>query len=357
MRAAEPPRDPVDVQNWFGTSLYGFENCGDGGAIIKQAYKDANKIVNLKGVKSDINWDSAAALEYLGPPGKKRIQGLLTGVHATTEEDDDHDQPIVRAYSQNPSSVSGLDWPYINFCPGFFGLPSLHTAVRQNSDQPAVKKYHVDSYRSTAGTFLHELFHLDLAADSVKGTPNPKVRDMKISYFFYDEKTGKRKLSELQGAYGATLAKVLARFVPSQGQESTGYYVQRNDDKLGRFALAKYIESKIGDYPFLPQIYQKLQRVHEPNPRPNSIGVLWDVENDSVAVLNLTVATLDGSVPDDNGVCPWGRAPNEDDFVVKAPHPDSAYPDWYHAQQEKWLAVVTDSLGSDTCSLNVTQAM
>ncbi|KAH9238225.1 hypothetical protein K456DRAFT_1167566 [Colletotrichum gloeosporioides 23] len=178
---------------------------------------------------------------------------------------------------------------------------------------------------------------------------------MKISYFFYDEKTGKRKLSELQGAYGATLAKVLARFVPSQDQESTGYYVQRNDDNLGRFALAKYIESKIGDYPFLPQIYQKLQRVHEPNPRPNSIGVSWDVENDSVAVLNLTVATLDASVPDDDGVCPWGRAPNEDDFVVKAPHPDSAYPDWYHAQQEKWLAVVTDSLGSDTCSLNVTQ--
>ncbi|KAJ0272332.1 hypothetical protein COL940_010528 [Colletotrichum noveboracense] len=285
-----------------------------------------------------------------GLPGYSPI-----GFTATTEDDDDHDQPIVRAYSQNPSSVSGLDWPYINFCPGFFGLPSLDTAVRQNSDQPAAKKYHVDSYRSTAVTFLHELFHLDLAADSVKGTPNPKVRDMKISYFFYDEKTGKRKLSELQGAYGATLAKVLARFVPSQDQESTGYYVQRNDDNLGRFALAKYIESKIGDYPFLPQIYQKLQRVHEPNPRPNSIGVSWDVENDSVAVLNLTVATLDASVPDDDGVCPWGRAPNEDDFVVKAPHPDSAYPDWYHAQQEKWLAVVTDSLGSDTCSLNVTQ--
>ncbi|KAJ0302386.1 hypothetical protein Brms1b_012046 [Colletotrichum noveboracense] len=323
MRAAEPPRDPVDVQNWFGTSLYGFENCGDGGAIIKQAYKDANKIVNLK----------------LSSPTSTGILRLRWNISDL----------------QNPSSVSGLDWPYINFCPGFFGLPSLDTAVRQNSDQPAAKKYHVDSYRSTAVTFLHELFHLDLAADSVKGTPNPKVRDMKISYFFYDEKTGKRKLSELQGAYGATLAKVLARFVPSQDQESTGYYVQRNDDNLGRFALAKYIESKIGDYPFLPQIYQKLQRVHEPNPRPNSIGVSWDVENDSVAVLNLTVATLDASVPDDDGVCPWGRAPNEDDFVVKAPHPDSAYPDWYHAQQEKWLAVVTDSLGSDTCSLNVTQ--
>ncbi len=36
---------------------------------IKEAYVDANKLVNYDGVKSNINWNSAAALEYLGPSG------------------------------------------------------------------------------------------------------------------------------------------------------------------------------------------------------------------------------------------------------------------------------------------------
>lgn len=47
-------------------------------------------------------------------------------------------------------------------------------------------------------------------------------------------------------AYGAELAKVLARFVPLQrGQKSTGYFVQRNDDNLVMFALTKYVQEEI----------------------------------------------------------------------------------------------------------------
>lgn len=36
---------------------------------IKEAYTDANKLVNYDGVKANIDWDSAAALEFLGPSG------------------------------------------------------------------------------------------------------------------------------------------------------------------------------------------------------------------------------------------------------------------------------------------------
>lgn len=36
---------------------------------IKEAYADAIKLVDFDGVKQNINWDSAAALEFLGPSG------------------------------------------------------------------------------------------------------------------------------------------------------------------------------------------------------------------------------------------------------------------------------------------------
>lgn len=36
---------------------------------IKEAYTDANRLVNIDGVKANIDWNSAAALEFLGPSG------------------------------------------------------------------------------------------------------------------------------------------------------------------------------------------------------------------------------------------------------------------------------------------------
>jgi hypothetical protein len=36
---------------------------------IQEAYTDANKLVNVDGVKANIDWNSAAALEFLGPSG------------------------------------------------------------------------------------------------------------------------------------------------------------------------------------------------------------------------------------------------------------------------------------------------
>ena len=47
-------------------------------------------------------------------------------------------------------------------------------------------------------------------------------------------------------AYGADLAKVMARYVPFSGaQKQTGYFVQRNDDNYVYFALAKYVQGEI----------------------------------------------------------------------------------------------------------------
>jgi hypothetical protein len=50
--------------------------------IIKEAYEDANKLVNRDGIKNDIEWDDAAAFEFFGPDAlnknqQKQIQAVL----------------------------------------------------------------------------------------------------------------------------------------------------------------------------------------------------------------------------------------------------------------------------------------
>ncbi|KAK1847354.1 fg-gap repeat domain-containing protein [Colletotrichum chrysophilum] len=210
---------------------------------------------------------------------------------------------------------------------------------------------------TTASTFLHELFHLDLAADSVQGTPNPKVRDLKISYFFVNT-DGNWDLTPLHKAYGSMRAKIMARFVPMAWDKPTGYFVQRNDDNLGRFALSKYVESQIGAYPFLPQIYQNIHDIQEPGPRPDSIGVSWLEDQEKGVVLNFTSVADAIAFTDDGENCSDDddeQDPVEDSFKPRAPHPDSSYPEWYHDAQKKWFDTIEQASPAGSCSLNITQ--
>ena len=74
MKDAFPSRDLLDASNWYGTSLYGWDKCKEKDPTWKEkiieAYTDSNKLVNLDGVRKDLDFNSAAALEYLGPSGK-----------------------------------------------------------------------------------------------------------------------------------------------------------------------------------------------------------------------------------------------------------------------------------------------
>lgn len=62
----------VAAQNKVGTYLYSYDGCSKiPGAKdkINGAYYDSWVIANTPGVKSDIDWNNAAALEYLGASG------------------------------------------------------------------------------------------------------------------------------------------------------------------------------------------------------------------------------------------------------------------------------------------------
>lgn len=81
-------RTDVSTQNSIGTWLYGYTGCkkvfGDGAkGKIDDAYYDAWLISNTAGVASDIDWNSAAALEFLGAPGlNKKEQPQIQAVFA-----------------------------------------------------------------------------------------------------------------------------------------------------------------------------------------------------------------------------------------------------------------------------------
>jgi hypothetical protein len=126
----------------------------------------------------------------------------------------------------------------------------------------------------------HEILHLDLAADSVDNNPNPRVDDLTISIDLGRDEDGNFDILESL-AYGPLRCKVLARYIRKFPDDfDTGYYVQRNGkipkqpligsvqdffrnllanrlfcsaDNLALFALAKYVQQKIGVYVLLKQ--------------------------------------------------------------------------------------------------------
>lgn len=190
---------------------------------------------------------------------------------------------------------------------------------------------------------MHELFHLDLAADSPK--PNPRVDDLTI-----DIKLGNSGNTYTTVAYGTFATKVLARWQGGgAGVGSTGYYVQRNSDNLAYYALAKYVMTKNGNvYPHLPLVTREI----DGPPYPGTLSEF--VTEGSNFFLNTTdlttfesdwASTLEGDDPtcsDDENEA--GSALTIDGFA-----PDSAYPDDYNSQVATWIKAlgVTDGSGAD----------
>jgi hypothetical protein len=210
----------------------------------------------------------------------------------------------------------------------------------------------------SADIFLHELIHLDLAADSVNDSPNPKVYDIKIRYN-YNDKPGN---SGWVKAYGPKLAKILARFQPiSPSSKQTGYFVQRNDDNLVYFALSNYVATKIGTYPYAPVIYDKIRDAPMLPPARSSVDpyILFTANGDNAPSFdNITSFGPEAEYNKSIAVsCP--AVDNEPDVLqvdIGAPAPTDAYPDGYWTERDTWLNVLRESEVGGFCSLSVTES-
>ncbi|KAK5010505.1 hypothetical protein LTR28_009489 [Elasticomyces elasticus] len=380
---AFPERDPANAANWYGTSLYGWDGCDNIDKNIKgwlkEAYTDANKLVNYDGVRSGIKWDSAAALEYLGPSAfnkdqQAQIQAVFANV-ATVKNgaswwtpnwirvrcDDparrcstrcpsareDEDMDVVVAYARNPKDA-GSKLPEISFCPQYYGLRSLGNAVAYGSGftNPRMKNL---------------LSNYEGRANSVNDNPNPHIRDLKIK-FTYGDGPNQGKKSAWTKAYGPKLAKILARFQPiSRVSKQTGYFVQRNDDNLVSFALANYVQNQIGSYPFLPVVYDKISDnpmvAGLQPPIANHFIIYAAHGNDPVSFDNFTTTDNGGtSVLSDGGDCSTiVQNGSGEDLEIGAPIPSDLYPQSYWDERQSWLKTIRSEYPPGTCKLAITE--
>lgn len=325
---------------------------------------------SLDGVKANIDWNEAAALEFLGPPGlnqrkQAQIQAVLANmatmiysyspfnhyIHARCDDpkkkcqnrpQDDPCEPnppnpgrapktLPNAYTNNLDHNDG--YPMINFCDGFMNLRSLADGYTYGSALTRPAKYDIDNYNNRATTFFHELTHLSLAADSTNGRPNPDVDDLTIAV-----------RDGIDGdivnfvAYGGLMTKLLARTT-----DNPGYYVQRNAENFAFFALAKYVMSKNGNiYPHLPMVHYEIVGPPWKNPSGNIQVVVF--RNDSRGLYLNTdatdVSTLDVRLPDFRGYPTCGDRTDQSSETVIALNdltPLTMYPSNYVSQQTTWL--------------------
>ena len=133
------------------------------------------------------------------------------------------------AYTQNQEHTANN--AEITFCLRYFekNMKSMKDAVAYGASLSSEKRLNLDNYRGQADYFLHELFHVDLAANSFRNSTNSHILDV---YLTYPTTSGMGRV----GAYGSRYTKLLARYdkdlVPSEYLNDVGFYVQRNGRRM-----------------------------------------------------------------------------------------------------------------------------
>ena len=205
---------------------------------------------------------------------------------------------------------------------------------------------------------LHELLHLDLAANSKNNNPNPQIRDLKIKYSEHksDQKDIKHSWTKV---YGPRLAKILARFQPIRTDQSLGYWIQRSDDSYTMFALASYVQQKFGYYPYIPLVYDQITDMPMlPLPRDGTgAGSLTNYDFVGYNASSAGDVVFVNITQGDKGECPTVYENGSDEDVeIGAAIPDSLYPSAYWDQYNKWIEEIKDLAGeptSGTCKFNI----
>ncbi|KAI9762265.1 MAG: hypothetical protein M1840_001444 [Geoglossum simile] len=321
------------------THLVGFNGCDDQSVeAIRKAWRDSWAVMDVIR-EININWNEAAALEYLGPPGYNRPKqaamqdilrnlGTITGRGIPSPFDwrvhvrcDDWLQGCydaagrTEAYTQNegPGNIAT-----INFCNEFFLKLSLSEAIRRGKSSRDPKyKFNLEKYDDTTGyIIIHELLHINWVHKSGQYGTNQPVIDYQIR--FWDPKAGRWDEDDV---YGPKMAKILARY---RDPQNLGGILVRSDENLGLYALAKYVQSQLGAYPHRPIVNT------QPKGRP------WYQLVDSPFVINETGGiNANSSIPDQR---PFIDLPPESGgfYSIEEFIPDSDLPADYLSAWKGW---------------------
>lgn len=134
----------------------------------------------------------------------------------------------------------------ITFCTDFFKLQDFATAVSNAKALAPAQQRDLSRWDNQARCMFHEITHLDYFMNTGAGDDgkSPYVSDLEVYYT-------DRGTTDWHPAYGPYNARVLRNWVDPDPQYA-GYYTQRNADSYAFFALAKYVEKEIGQYPSAP---------------------------------------------------------------------------------------------------------
>lgn len=221
----------------LATRLLGWNGCTE--LQKKQIYsgwQQSWKIMNyIQSVAEDgINFNEAAAVEYLGAPGTnkeqrtdfnniyKQLVTIQPGYIATPLDwrlgircDDPRGRcpcdidtgEIAYTVQKDPK----LQITTINFCPRYYKIPTLDT-VMQKIKSPLLDEYaNMKSYYpNQAVVWFHELLHVDWASTADTGAIS-HITDIRISYRVQDKNNLREKKTVWYEVYGPFWAKGLAR--------------------------------------------------------------------------------------------------------------------------------------------------
>ncbi|KAI9761721.1 MAG: hypothetical protein M1840_001725, partial [Geoglossum simile] len=334
------------------TQLVGFEGCDQTKQnTIRQAWRDSWQIMDVIG-DININWDEAAAVEFLGPPAFNQGQraaiqdilrnlGTITGrgipvppfdwsVHVRCDDWKLWCPSSVDKTEAYTTNEDGNNIATINFCDPFFTKPTLGAVIvnARRANNPRYM-FNLANYDSTT---FHELLHINWVHKSGRYGLNREVEDYRIEFWDGSPSEGRYKTRDV---YGPERAKILARYRnPSQ----IGAIIARSDENLGLYALAKLIQQKFGAYPHLPLVNSV------PSQRP------WISLSDSLFLVNETGGIVaNSSVPDDSVLFSDFLPGDNSSIIIDAFFDDSDLPADYIAAWKGWSL---DGVGLTSLHIN-----
>lgn len=235
--------------------------------------------------------------------------------------------------------------PFINFCPRYFLEATLDDAMKK-ADRVnwPVNWMMMGNYAQTqGGTWFHELLHIDWVSKFGAYGSNGKVIDVVMAF---KRREGRDIIVEYVEAYGPTLAKMLARF-----GIDTGFWTVRNADTFHMFALARYVQEKVGLYPHLPLAPKPPDGVSGSRPSETvffTVPGLFEMYGDGTVQVDVNTTEYDEASWDPTGTCAVldSGIVNDDSQILTlsaAFAAESAYPTDYMSSWSSWAGLTAST--------------
>lgn len=359
----------------LATRLIGFEGCtverGMPKNVVYSGWQQSWKLMNLmyEESKNGIDFNSAAALEFFGPPSETQqqqsnfnnvFQNLATiqpgyffpgvfGWRLHVRCDDPYlrcpcyrdldKQPFAYTLSKDPTDGIAM----INFCPRYFNEEKLDTAMKKadQTDFP-FEWMDMNNYKSTqGGTWFHELLHIDWVSKSESYGDNANIVDVRMLITTRNDE-GQTILKRMS-AYEPFGTKMLARW-----GVLTGYWTVQNAESFLMFALARYVQKKVGLYPHLPLAPGPPRQILSTDAASNYFTVpgLFEMLGDGTVDMDVNTTMYDNLSWDSTDTCAVldDDTVNDDSQILTvsaAFAAESAYPTDYMSSWSSWAGLTT----------------